>query len=248
MPDPAIPENNVTYFDRNLAPIQFKEWERLTDDSCYYRVASTVILSRADPTVICRVSTIWTGSNTNAVPGGPPLVFETMAFGVTTIDLLSGRHPSEAAALRGHEEMVAVAAAAVDGPVLVPVAGDAWEAAARAAAEEELADAAMTKLRELLEPIATSGDLEVGMIEGGWRIKRSGAHYVDVMRAAYGYRVVTTPTNCPMVYDRHWLYAGTDSHGFTAAVVAAAMWDGAGDTEPEGWNKNGQTDEWREPT
>jgi hypothetical protein len=28
--------------------------------------------------------------------------------------------------------------------------------------------------------------------------------------------------------------------------TAAAMWDGSDDSEPLGWNKNGQTREWRE--
>lgn len=102
------------------------------------------------------------------------------------------------------------------------------------------------ELHALLKPISTTGELKICMIEGGWRIKQTQHHYIDVMRMMFNYRIVTTPVSFPMVYDRHWCYQGTDSRAFTHAVVAAAMWDGSDDTEPEGWNKNGQTGEWRE--
>jgi hypothetical protein len=32
-----------------------------------------------------------------------------------------------------------------------------------------------------------------------------------------------------------------------AAVLAVEAWDGSDDTGLEGWNKNNQTGEWREP-
>lgn len=102
-------------------------------------------------------------------------------------------------------------------------------------------------LRELLKPIATTGDLQIGLVEGGWRIKRTDWHYIDVLRMLFSFRVVTTPINFPAVYDRHWCYNGNDAATLIRAVVAAAMWDGRDDTEPTGWNKNGQTKEFVEP-
>lgn len=102
-------------------------------------------------------------------------------------------------------------------------------------------------LRDLLKPIATTGELQVGRVEGGWRIKRTDWHYVDVLRMVFSFRIVTTPVNFPAVYDRHWCYDGTDAAALIRAVVAAAMWDGADHTEPGGWTKNGQTKEYREP-
>ena len=63
----------------------------------------------------------------------------------------------------------------------------------------------------------------------------------------YNWRVTRTPKDMPFTYDRHWCYAGTGWPSLLAAVLAAAEWDGADNTEPVGWNKNGQTGEWRAP-
>jgi hypothetical protein len=96
-----------------------------------------------------------------------------------------------------------------------------------------------------------AGILAAGMglehIDGGWRVKTAGTHYLDVMRQIWNWRLVTTPLDDPLGYDRGWCYAGTGPASFLAAVLAAMAWDGADGTEPEGWNKNVQTGEWREP-
>src|SRR5688572_19209844 len=47
--------------------------------------------------------------------------------------------------------------------------------------------------------------------------------------------------------ERYWCYTGRDQRTFSRAVAAALAWEGADNTEPEGWNKNGQTGEWRPP-
>jgi hypothetical protein len=85
-------------------------------------------------------------------------------------------------------------------------------------------------------------------IDGGMRIKLNdaGTHYIDVLAMLYNYRVVLTPVDMPMVIVRHWCYAGVDPDTLLRAAAAACAWDGALDTEPLGWNKNGQTGEWRE--
>lgn len=86
-------------------------------------------------------------------------------------------------------------------------------------------------------------------IDGGWRVKTNdaGTHYIDIMVMIPNYRIATTPVDDPWFMDRHWCYAGRSLQTLVRAVGAAMAWDGAEDTEPEGWNKNGQTQEWREP-
>jgi len=84
-------------------------------------------------------------------------------------------------------------------------------------------------------------------IEGGYRIKETATHYIDIVRMLFNWRLCLTPKASPLTYDRSWCYAGTSDQSFMAAALAALAWDGADDTEPEGWNKNNQTGEWREP-
>ncbi|WP_394621320.1 hypothetical protein JNUCC0626_20145 [Lentzea sp. JNUCC 0626] len=81
----------------------------------------------------------------------------------------------------------------------------------------------------------------------GLRVKQVGPHFIDVVRMAFNWRIVETYVANPLYYARYWCYAGTAHGTFLAAVLAAAVWDGAADTEPLSWNKNGQTGQWREP-
>lgn len=89
----------------------------------------------------------------------------------------------------------------------------------------------------------------ITQIDGGLRVKENhaGTHYIDVLVMLYNYRIVRTPKDRPATYDRYWCYAGNTQHDLLCAVAAAYAWDGADNTEPEGWNKNGQTKEWRDP-
>lgn len=86
-------------------------------------------------------------------------------------------------------------------------------------------------------------------IDGGWRIKKNdaGTHYIDVLTMAFNYRIVLTPIEDPSVYDEFWCFAGKSYADLLRTVLAAMTWDGSTDTEPVGWNKNGQTQEWRAP-
>lgn len=81
----------------------------------------------------------------------------------------------------------------------------------------------------------------------GWRVKSTDRYHLDVMVMAFNYRLVTTDRRMPQVYDRYWCYAGKSPAVLLRAVAAAFAWDGSDDTEPEGWSKNGQTQEWRGP-
>jgi hypothetical protein len=79
----------------------------------------------------------------------------------------------------------------------------------------------------------------------GWRIKETATHFIDVLIQIYNYRISRTPKARPLTYDRFYCYAGKDRATLLLAVLAANAWDGADDTDPLGWSKNGQTGEWR---
>ena len=87
--------------------------------------------------------------------------------------------------------------------------------------------------------------LPVTAVPGGFRVRETGTHFIDVTRQIYNWRVTTTPVDCPLGYDRYWCYEGTDFVALLTALLMVAEWDGAPDTEPAGWKKNGQTQEIR---
>lgn len=109
----------------------------------------------------------------------------------------------------------------------------------------------------VLEPFMGSAEIagmlsqvtgtEVKPVDGGFRVKETTVHYVDVLRQIYNWRVVRTQKACEWSYDRYWCFAGTSWVTLLRAATAAAEWDGGDDTDPAGWNKNGQTGEWRKP-
>lgn len=101
--------------------------------------------------------------------------------------------------------------------------------------------------REIADMLTAIAGTEVVPIDGGYRVKETDRHWIDVLRMFFSWRIATTPKDCPQGYDRHWCYAGTSVMALIRTAGAAAEWDGADGTEPEGWNKNGQTREWREP-
>lgn len=105
----------------------------------------------------------------------------------------------------------------------------------------------MSMWDEMTLTVAVPGLPKLQVMDGAFRVKETPTHWVDVVPMLYNYRVARTPKSSPMTYDRGWCYAGTGIDSFTAAVLAAHAWDGGDDTEPEGWNKNLQTHEWREP-
>lgn len=95
----------------------------------------------------------------------------------------------------------------------------------------------------------TVTDVTVEPIDGGYRVKRSddGRFWLDILAMGYNFRLVTTYVDVPLMCDRFWCYAGKGPASLLRTIVAALAWSGADDTEPVGWNKNGQTGEWRSP-
>lgn len=100
---------------------------------------------------------------------------------------------------------------------------------------------------EVVRKIAPSDDLLMVSIYGGWRIKQVGPYFVDVLVVLFNIRVVATPVSAPLTISRHFCYAGKSPQTLASAVLAAIMWDPTDGSEPAGWNKTGQTGEWRPP-
>ncbi len=88
------------YYDRAGRPIPMLEWAKLFGDDAYKRVALTHVGDVS-------VSTVWLGLDHGFGLGGVPLIFETMVFGGAH-DEDQWRWPTEAAALAGHDQAVAM--------------------------------------------------------------------------------------------------------------------------------------------
>jgi hypothetical protein len=114
------------------------EWAKLSEDLAYHQIAFTGI----GPYL---VSTIWLGLNHNWLPGGRPVIFETMTFSKAwDVQVWNGTpflfHPShsqerystEAEALRGHYQTVnAIMATLPLGAVPALIQGPARKAITR---------------------------------------------------------------------------------------------------------------------
>jgi hypothetical protein len=81
-------------------------------------------------------------------------------------------------------------------------------------------------------------------IPGGYRVRETEHYYLDVMKMLLNWRLVTTYKD-DSGWHRGWCYYGTGPQALANAVAAANAWDGSDDTEPDGWDKNLQTGEWK---
>lgn len=95
--------SGIDYYDRQGNPLTLEEWSERFNDPEAKRVAETTVGG-------IWISTVWLGLD-HGWCGGMPVIFETMAFalGVGWSELESRRYTTEAAALAGHEEVVAIA-------------------------------------------------------------------------------------------------------------------------------------------
>lgn len=87
-------------------------------------------------------------------------------------------------------------------------------------------------------------------IHGGFRVKETPTHYIDVLEQLVNWRLVTVPKDsraCDRGWDRGWCYFGRGVMTMTTAVIAALVWDCSAESTPEGWNKDLQTGEYRWP-
>jgi hypothetical protein len=85
------------FYDPDGNPIDLGEWATL------WQGDRQVALTRVDDV---EVSTVWLGTDYNFGFGGAPLIFETLVFG-GTLDGVMNRYPNRAAAIAGHDQIVA---------------------------------------------------------------------------------------------------------------------------------------------
>lgn len=90
------------YYTRDGSPLVggVLVWARLLEDENMRRVAFTKLPSGAE------VSTVWLGLD-HSFGIGPPLIFETMVFGLPDGEEVQERYSTEVEALAGHEAMCA---------------------------------------------------------------------------------------------------------------------------------------------
>lgn len=88
----------MTYYDFNGVKITREEWGNLYVDIKKRTVDYTEVGRY-------RVSTVWLGLNHNYIPGGKPLIFETMIFDRkdTDVDVGCYRYSTKEEALWGHQ-------------------------------------------------------------------------------------------------------------------------------------------------
>lgn len=132
----AVPDRTgaYLYYDRRLRPIDSRTWGRLRERPGYLRVARTAVVDRLPPHVAVEISTVWLGID-HAMPGQPPIVFETMTFALTRAahdvgeDQLCWRAPDEREARAVHEAQVRRLSASMQDPVVahLPTRGRARE-------------------------------------------------------------------------------------------------------------------------
>lgn len=110
------------------------------------------------------------------------------------------------------------------------------------------AEYAAAFLGEVTRAVDHEAGIPSGRDAAGILIKETDTHCIYVMRMAYNWRLHTIrKPREPMSWsERFWCYEGLGQRTFMRASLAAHAWDGADDTEPVGWNKNGQTHEWRD--
>lgn len=91
------------YFNRQGDPIDIQEYARLFEDFAYKVVQKTQVQSLTSGAL--EVSTMWLGADHSFRTGGPPLIFETMVFGLPDGQHID-RYPTEMQARKGHNDAI----------------------------------------------------------------------------------------------------------------------------------------------
>lgn len=110
------------YYDRDGTPIgNVMDWARAFERS-NRRVALTKVTG-GNPPVTYEISTVHLGLDHNW-GGGPPLIFESMAFGPDGDDEMMDRYSTEQQAVDGHRAMVVRVAATLSNPIVLDIDPD----------------------------------------------------------------------------------------------------------------------------
>ncbi len=89
-------------YDRDGNLIPYTKWMWIRGVANWYKIVRHDHL-QAD----VLVSTVWLGWDHSMGMGGPPLIFETMVFGLPKWDGYTDRYSTEAEAIEGHERVLA---------------------------------------------------------------------------------------------------------------------------------------------
>jgi hypothetical protein len=104
--------------------------------------------------------------------------------------------------------------------------------------------------RTMAEALSVLHDTPITFREdsGEFVVKETPTHNIVVQtRLIFSFRISRQPKDSPMTYDRNWCYYGKGLFNFLRTIEAAAKWDGADDTDPEGWDKNANTGKYAHP-
>lgn len=83
--------------------------------------------------------------------------------------------------------------------------------------------------------------------DGGFKVRTTATHTVYVLRMIFNWRVVRSPNDHPLTFDRAWCFYGTGVLNLLRTLDAALSWDVGDDTAPPGWDKNARTGEYSDP-
>lgn len=100
----------MTYYDRAGNLIDLDRLVALMEDVPYRVVGKEAV--ELDDGQVAVVSTVWLGANHNYRDDGPPIIFETMVFGLD--DTYQWRYTTEDEAQAGHARVTAALHRAVD--------------------------------------------------------------------------------------------------------------------------------------
>lgn len=92
-------KESIAYYDKAGNPLSFDGYLQVCTDPDYKRVAFTKLPNDIE------ISTVWLGLD-HQYGDGPPIIFETMAFGLGREEEDIDRYSTEAEAIAGHERMI----------------------------------------------------------------------------------------------------------------------------------------------
>jgi hypothetical protein len=103
------------YYDLDGNPIGWETWTSLRGE----KILGCTSVANLNGENVAEVSTVWLGLN-HQWGDGPPLIFETMVFGAAELglDQWCERYSTKAQAVAGHERVVTMVTAAVQGGVM----------------------------------------------------------------------------------------------------------------------------------
>ncbi len=99
----------------------------------------------------------------------------------------------------------------------------------------------------MAEALSEMYDRKIRFENGQFYVGETTMHYIIVHEMIFSWRISRSPKDDYLGDDRNWCYYGKGLMNFLLTIEAAVNWDGADDTEPEGWDKNANTGVYANP-